>query len=270
MKSPAAALAASLAITLCPALATAAETPDDRLILGANGSTLTGASGGGGAAVTWLHGLNSGALIGLGVQHQTIANARWSFASVTGSLTRGTESGARLGFYGEIHQGSGRIARNDFDYSILAVGASRTLVNGLTLHLESRQINIDTSHGNLPKLGVSYVWSPRLLTGLSYAHTVAGNLGTELLSARIDFYGAGVNLLAGGAAGQGSPAVFDLQTGAITQPGLTLKQVFIGFVKPHSRADFMMVVDYLDLADTRRLTLSLNCTVHLRAHGAPK
>ncbi|MGQ0833748.1 MAG: hypothetical protein ACT4O5_02310 [Gammaproteobacteria bacterium] len=271
MKLPAAALATWLAVTLCPAPAAAAEThqPDDRLILGASGSTLTGASGGGSASVGWLHSVNAGTLIGVGVDYQTIADAHWTFASVTGSLTRGAESSAPLSLYGEIHEGSGRIAGRNFNYSILAIGASRTIAKGLYLQLEDRQIDVDTTHGNLPKLGLSYLWNPRLLTGLSYAHTVGGNLGTELLSARMDYYGKGLNFLAGGAVGQAAPAVFNLQTG-VTTPGPTLKQVFLGFAKPYSRAELTLVGDYLDVADSERVTLSLSCIVHLRARGASK
>ena len=51
-----------------------------------------------------------------------------------------------------------------------------------SVQLEARQIDIDTTHGNLPKLGLTYLWTPRLLTNVSYAHSVGGNLGTELTS----------------------------------------------------------------------------------------
>lgn len=279
MKLPAAALVTWLAVTLCPALAAAAETsqgpaqgspqPGDRLILSASGSTLTGASGGGGASVGWLHSVNAGTLVGVGVDYQTIADSHWTFGSLTGSLTLGTESSAPLSLYGEIHEGSGRRAGENFNYSVLAIGASRTIAKGFYLHLEDRQIDVDTSHGNLPKLGFSYLWNPRLLTGLSYAHTVGGNLGTELLSARMDYYGEGLNFLAGGAVGQAAPAVVNLQTG-VTQAAPTLRQVFLGFAKPYSRAELTLVADYLDLGASERVTLNLSCIVHLRARGASK
>jgi hypothetical protein len=268
MRLSAAAWATSLAITLCPTLGMSADgpsapQPDDRLILGANGSTLTGSSGGGGASVTWLHGMSASSLIGVGAQYQTIADSHWSFASLTGSLTR-----ARWSFYGEVHQGAGKIGQGDFDYSVLSAGANYTLIPGLSLQIEDRQIDIDTSHGNLPKLGFSYFWNPKLATGLWYARSVGGNLGTKLVSTRIDYYGARASFLAGGAVGPAAPAIVNLQTG-ITQER-RLKQVFVGVGKPFSRADLQLVVDYLDLTASDRLTVSLTCNVRLRGTGASK
>lgn len=268
-----------LAGTFCPLLTTAdepsplpaerAHQPDDRLILTANGSTLTGASGGSGGAVNWLRDLKPGTLIGAGVEYQTIADAHWTFGSLRGSLTLGSESSAPLTLYGEVHQGSGRIAADSFRYSVAAVGISRTLTGGLSLQLEDRQIDIDTSHGNLPKLGFSYVWNPRLLTGVAYAYSVGGNLGTELFSTRIDYYGPNFNLLAGGGAGQADPAVVNLQ-GGTPLPGRTIKQLFLGVSKPFARAEWMLVGDYLDVAGSERVTLTLSCTIHLRARGVPE
>lgn len=260
--------------TICPLLAAAeapaplpaerVHQPDDRLILSASGSTLTGASGGGGGAVNWLRDVSPGTLVGVGVEYQTIADAHWTFGSLRGALTLARDSNAPLTLWGEVHQGSGRIDVDSFRYSVGALGISRKLTGGLSLQLEGRQIDIDTTHGNLPKLGLSYVWNPRLLTSVSYAYSVGGNLGTELFATRVDYYGPNFNVLAGGGAGQADPAVVNLQ-GGTTLPGRTIKQVFLGTAKPFGRAEWMLVGDYLDLAGSERVTLTLSCTIHLRA-----
>lgn len=246
-----------------------AERPDDRLIFSVQGSSLEAASDGGGGAVRWLHNVNAGTLVGAGVDYQTIAGSHWTYASLSGSVTLGERADARWTFYGEIQQGSGRGDGGSFDYSVFSGGVFRTLTSRLTLQLDDQQIDIDTTHGNLPKLGLSYLWNPQLLTSISYMHSVSGNLGTELGSARIDYFGKALNFLAGAAYGQASPAVLDLQTGAVF-PGSDLKEVFVGFSKPFSRGEWMLIADYLDLEGIERVTLTLNFTIHLRARNQPR
>ncbi|MDB6011638.1 MAG: hypothetical protein JWL65_3888 [Gammaproteobacteria bacterium] len=263
-------LALALAMTAHPARAQGSPAGDDRLILGANGSTLTGGSGGGGGAVTWLHDFGAGTLAGVGAEHQAIANSHWTLGSVIGAVTLGAESGPRTSFSGELHEGSGDIARRSFNYSLAVLGASRTLTKELSVQLEDRQIDIDTTHGNLPKLGLTYAWTRRFQTSLAYAHSVGGNLGTELTTARIDIFGARASFLAGGATGHATPAVVNLQTGLEQPPALSLKQVFVGVFKPFSRANLQLVLDYLDLAGNKRTTLTLTCTLPLGGRGTSK
>jgi len=60
---------------------------------------------------------------------------------------------------------------------------------------------------NLPKIGLTYLWGPRLPDRVAYQHSVSGNPGTNLGIIRVDVYGKPLNWLAGGAYGQGAPAV---------------------------------------------------------------
>jgi hypothetical protein len=259
----------ALAMTAHPARAQGSPS-SDRLILGANGSTLTGGSGGGGGAVTWLHGFSASTFAGVGAEHQAIADSHWTLGSVMGSVTLGADSGSRTTFSGEVHEGSGDIARKNFNYSLVVLDVSRTLVKGLSVQLEERQIDIDTSHGSLPKVGFTYAWTRTLQTSVAYADTVSGNLGTELFSARVDFFGPRAGFLAGGATGRGAPAVVNLQTGTIVQPALRLREVFVGVSKPFARANLQLVADFLDLAGNKRTTLTLTCTLPLRGRGTSR
>lgn len=242
------------------------ERPDDRLIFSVQGSSLETAGDGGGGAVRWLHNVNAGTLIGAGVDYQTIAGSNWAFASLSASVTPEGQADGRWTFYGEVQQGSGSDDGGSFSYSIFSAGVFRALTSKLSLQLDDQQIDIDTTHGNLPKLGLSYLWNTKLLTSVSYMHSVSGNLGTRLGSARIDYFGKSVNFLVGGAFGQASPAVIDLQTGVVF-PGSDLKEVFVGLSKPLSRGELMLVADYVDLEGIERVTLTLNCTIHLRARN---
>ena len=83
-----------------------ASASDDRIALSANGSTLPGTNGGGGASAAWLHNFDADTLAGVAVEHQVISIAHWTFGSLNGSLSR--EIGdARYSFYGEAHEGAG-------------------------------------------------------------------------------------------------------------------------------------------------------------------
>jgi hypothetical protein len=259
----------SLTGIVCAAVAgAAAAATDDRLAFSAQGSTLSEGSGGGGGSVGWLHNFSADSLAAAAVEYQTIANAHWTFGSLSASTTSGPAN-ARLSLYGEIHEGTGDIGLHTFDYSIIAAGLIRTFGPHFSAQLEDRQVDIDTTHGNLPKLGVSVLWGPRLQTAVGYQHSVSGNLGTNLGSIRIDVYAKPLNWLAGGAFGQASPAVVNLQTG-IAQPGSTLKEVFLGASKPLARSEVTLVADYLDLAGIKRATLTLNYIFDLGASGQPK
>ena len=232
----------------------------DRLTLMASGSTLTDADDGAGAAIGWLHNFRSGAIVGLGAEYQTIADSEWKFGSLSFAMGRG-QANSRTNFYADIHEGSGNDDTHSYDYSVVAAGFYQNVTRQLSIQLEDKQIDIDTTHGNLPKLGAQFLWSPTLLTGVSYAHSVSGDLGTRLWSLRIDRFGKKVNLIAGGATGKASPAVVDLQ--GIRTPGVTLHEGFVGIAKPFSRVDLTLLGDYIKIAGTERFTVTLNGTIRL-------
>jgi hypothetical protein len=94
-----------------------------------------------------------------------------------------------------------------FDYSLLIGGASSTLTPSVSLQLEERRSDIDTSHGNLPKRGVALRVTPRLLASLSYAQPVGGNLGTKLGTVRADDGGDHFTALAGAPYGAVAPSI---------------------------------------------------------------
>src|SRR5215475_5857194 len=61
----------------------------DRITFSANGSSLTGTSGGGGGSLGWLHNFDADTLIGVAAEHQVLSVSHWTFGSLAGSLTRG-------------------------------------------------------------------------------------------------------------------------------------------------------------------------------------
>jgi hypothetical protein len=249
--------------------ATAAAAPpstsDDRISLSANASTLPGTNGGGGGSIGWLHNFDADTLAGVAMEHQGISVAHWTFASVNGALTRGLGD-ARYSLYGEAHEGAGDDGPRAFKYSIVAAGLIGTYFHRLSVQLEDRQFDVEKTHGNLPKLGVSYLWNPHILTTVSYADSVSGNLGTHLTSARVDRYGSQVNLLAGVSFGQVSPTVVGLQ---FILPGKTLKEGYVGMTKPlpHRRGDLSLVVDYQDLSGSSRFSVTCVYIFHFGHSG---
>jgi len=260
-------------VLACMALAPGAapgqtSTTDDRIALSVQGSTLTGTNGGGGGSIGWLHNFDASSLGILAVEHQDLSVAHWTFGSVTGSLTRGPDD-ARFSVYGEAHEGTGNDGPTTFNYEIEAVGVIGTFSHRLSAQLEDRRIDVETTHGNLPKIGLSYLWGPHLLTAVAYQYTASGNLGTHMTTARIDCYGAVVNFFGGGAYGQASAAVLNL---GIEYPGHQLKEGYVGMSKPfaHKRSELTLIADYQDLSGTKRATLTLNYIFHVGATGTAR
>lgn len=258
---PALLCAASIVAAHSAAAAERSARPPDRVILTANGSTLTDTDGGGGGSLGWLHYFTPDALFGVGAEHQVIAESHWTFGSLRAAWGNGQPT-SRFGVFGEVHHGRGDDDGRNFDYSIAVLGLSQAFGSKFSMQLEGREIDIDTSHGNLPKLAFSYLWTPRLLTTLSYAHSVGGNLGTELTAGRLDHYGNKVNFVLGGAVGHADPAVLNLEPG-LALPARNLKQGFAGIGKTFTRGELLLLGDYLRLADSEKVTVTLSFTAYL-------
>jgi hypothetical protein len=246
----------------------AVSTADDRIALSLNGSTLPRTNGGGGGSVGWLHNFDADTLAGAAAEHQVISSSHWTFGSVNGAVTRGSAD-ARYSYYGEAHEGAGDDGPHPFKYSIVALGMIGTYFHRFSAQLEDRQIEVEKTHGNLPKVGVSYLWNPHVYTTVSYIHSVSGDLGTALTSGRIDVYGPKLNYLAGVSAGQASPAI--IGTGFHVPGGGTLKEAYVGATKPfpHWRGDLSLVADYQDLSGSPRFSLTLNYIFHVGHNSKP-
>jgi hypothetical protein len=274
---PAAALAAALAAVLgllplrgfaqaAPEPARPTQGSDDRLLLSADHMSLTNTSGGGGGSINWLRNVGAASVVGLGGEYESLAGSHWAFGNLTGSWGLPAE---QLNVYGEAHLGGGNTGEHHFSYVIVAAGLIRTFAHKFSVQLEDRQLDIDVSHGNLPKLGVTLLASPQWLMALGWQKSVSGNLGTDLGSLRVDHYAHSFNLLFGGAGGRASPAVVDLHTGLVL-PGQTLREGFLGISKTFSRTELQLLGDYLNLSGSERITVTLSCTVHLQARAGTR
>jgi hypothetical protein len=246
-----------------------ASPADERLVFSADGGTLTGGHGAGGGAITWLRNVGTGGVIGVGAEYQEVFNAHWTLGALTGSLTLG-EGDAKTNLYAEAHEGAGDIGTHAFHYSVITAGAIATLASRFSVQLEERRLDIDKSHGNLPKLGLSLRVTPQLQASASYAHSIGGNLGTKLWTARLDYTGKMLDWLAGGAWGPVSPAALNYITSTITPANGPLHEGFAGVGKTFGRTHWLVVGDFQDLNGTKRTTVTLVCTVHLGAHGQPR
>lgn len=249
--------------------AVTAPTPvtEDRVIISADAMRLSGNHGGGGGFLDWLHSFNSDTVLGGGAEHDFIYNSHWTFGSLFGSLSGGGGT-VRWNVYGEGHRGAGDVGTKAFDYGVEALGTALTFNGKLSFQVESRQFDIDPTHGNLPKATVAYLWGKQWLTTLAYAHSVGGNLDTELTFARLDHYGRTVNFLIGGATGHAAPAVVNLITGETGAPP-QLREGFVGVSRTYPRVELALLGDYLDLSGSKRVTITLTCTLHARS-GASK
>jgi hypothetical protein len=258
-------ITATLGLLAPCAAALASSTSSDRISLTGNGSTLTGTNGGEGGSLGWLHNFDPDTLLALGAEHQRLGAAHWTFGSVTGAIT--TELGnGRYTFSGEAHEGAGQDGLNSLQYRIEALQVTGTYFHRLSVQLEARRIDVETLHGNLPKIALSYLWTPHWATSFSRADSAGGNLGTQLSSLRIDHYGKSVNLLAGGSYGRASPIIIAL---GIVSPGHILREGYVGASKTFARrTEVTLTGDYLNLSGSKRATVTLSFMFHLGSLGA--
>jgi hypothetical protein len=154
----------------------------------------------------------------------------------------------------------------DFDYSVAVLGISKSFSSKFFAELETRQIDIDTSHGNLPKLGLSYLWTPKVLTYIAYAQSIGGNLGTELTSGRIDYYGRNATVKVGGSFGEADPSVIIVGgglTGGFNQPPTKSKQGFVSLGKTFKQGEVQLIGDYLKTGDIEKVTITLSYSAYI-------
>lgn len=247
---------------------------DDRIAIGFQGESLTNTSGGGGGSLTWLHNFSADALAGVAVEHQVLSNSHWTFGSLNGAYSMG-QGDQRYSVYGEAHEGAGSAGDRSFNYHIEAVGLVGTYFHRLSVQLEDRQFFVDTVSGNLPKLGVSYLWDPHFQTTVSYAYSVGSNLGTRLLAAKFDIFEPGVNWLMGFSVGQATAAVLNpgASVGETSIPGLRVKEGYVGATipLPSWRSEISLILDYQKLyspfVDSKRFQGNLNYVFHIGHHG---
>jgi hypothetical protein len=252
----------------------AVSTSDDRITVSGDGASLTGTGGGGGASVGWLHNFDADTLAGVGVEHQVLANAHWTFGSLNGSWSTGAGN-QRYSFYGEAHEGAGDDGPKPFKYAIEAVGVYGTFFHRLSLQFEDKQVDVEKTHGNLPKVGVAYLVNPHLQASASYSYSTGGNLGTRLTALRLDCYLPEFNLLAGYSFGQAAPAVilnFQADAAALFFAGPQLHEGYVGVSKPfpHQRSELTLVADYQDLSGIKHAIVTLSYTVHVGHAGTPR
>jgi hypothetical protein len=228
-----------------PAAPAPASTSFDRIIVSGNGSSLTGTNGGGGGSLGWLHNFSPDTLIGLGAEHQVLSVSHWSFGSLTASTTLGSGD-RRYTIYGTAHEGAGDDGGKPFKYRIETLGLTGTYFHRLSATVEDQQVDVETTHGNMPKVGLAYLWNPHVQTSLAYQYSFGGNLGTHLASGRLDLYGR-VNFLGGFAVGQASPSVISHPT---TLPPHNLKEGYIGLSKSFAgmRSELSLIADYQHLS----------------------
>jgi hypothetical protein len=270
MRSPLPALCLSsvIAYTLAPACVLAAEVdarPPDRLTLSGNGSRLTDIDeDGAGGSLNYLHYFTPEVVFGIGGEHQYIADSQWTFGSLRGSLSHGDPQ-SRFNINAEVNYGDGDDNGREFDYLMAVLGLSQSFGSKFSVQLENRHIDIDTTHGNLPKLGLTYLLTPRLAANVSYADSVGGNLGTRLTTVRLDHYGDHMNFLIGAAMGDADPSVVNLQ--GLALPSQDLEEGFIGIAKIFSAGEIQLLGDFLELGGNEKITITLSFTAYLGYRG---
>jgi hypothetical protein len=229
---------------------------DDRLIVGANGATVSGAGRGAGGSASWVEDLPK-AVVALTADYQTLGSSRWGYGAISVSFSSGSGT-----YYAEINRGAGENGLADgnhhFAYDAATIGAGATIGKKVSLQLETRQIDIDTAHGNLPKATFEYLWLPGLRTSATYARSVTGNLGTKITALGLE-YDRTVTWLAGAGAGHVSPPIVNLES---SQSVAQYRQAYVGISTEPASTVWSVVIDHLRVGGIRRTMLSVTCSLH--------
>jgi hypothetical protein len=248
-----------------PSAVSTAAYYDPRLVFSGNGETFSNDHGGGGGSLNLLSNFGTGNYLGLGAEYQNIAGSHWTLGDFSGGYTFG-QGTPRFTLYAESHDGAGDLGTQAFHYTSLAAGVIGTLNSFVSAQLEERYLDIDKSHGNLPKVAILLRPTLQLLATLSYAQSFGGNLGTKLGTVRLDYVGTHFSVLAGGAYGPTAPVVFGI-LGQVLVPAAILREGFFGVGKTFGRTDWQLIGDYQSIEGLRRTTITLNCTLHLAGSG---
>lgn len=231
--------------------------PADHVLLDASGSVLISGRDGGGASIGWLHNI-PGSVIAVAGDYETLDNAHWEYGSLSAALNTKSDS-----VFAEVDEGAGSVGGSSrphhFGYSMEVLGARAVLGSAITVQLETRQIDVDTSHGNLPKFTLEYSWHRDWQTAVSYAKSVGGNLGTELATLRVDRSGFSfATPFVGGAVGHVAPPVVNFQPGQ-TATSPQYRELFLGATTGIAHGEWTFLLDYTSLEGLRRIALSLTC-----------
>lgn len=243
--------------------------PDNRLTFGADAATLTGTNGGAGGNLSYLQQFSPDLSAGAAVEYQQLANSYWSFGSLNMSYGHALTTRSRWDIHADVHEGHGDtdatayVPKTPFTYAIEGAGAGLALPAGVALDVEDRDFDVDGTTGYLPKLTLAKSLGTHWLMTGAYASSYSGNLNTDYGMLRLDFYGRGYGLLAGGDVGRVSPAVLNI-AGALRAQARHLSEVFAGLNKRIGRIELSLLGDNIDLAGIRHLTVTLDLTLHFR------
>jgi hypothetical protein len=248
---------------VAPPPASAAWEPDNRVTLGGDWATLTGTRGGEGGNIGYLQQFTPHTSVGIGAEYQRLASAWWAFGSLNGAYSHALTDHSTWDFHADAHEGRGESNHRFFGYDIAGAGLGVAVPGGVSLDAEDRWLDVDSSRGFLPKLTLAKSWNTHWLTTLAYARSYTGNLNTSYGLARVDFYGRGFNLLAGGDVGRVAPAVLNID-GVLRAEARNFTEVFAGIGKTISRVDLTLLGDRIDLLGIKHLTVTLDLTIHVR------
>lgn len=223
----------------------------DTMFLNLEFSSLSSASGGGRVAVDWLRAAEGGLDYLAGISYARLADNDWAVGHF-GAFSR---IGDHLSWRGDLHLGTGNRADRSFDYQMVEAGLTWEIVDQrLYLDIEDRYLDIDTTHGNLLELGVTFLPRPRYASKLAYIRSTGGNTESDFVSGRLDIFAGRHRFLGGFAVGRTRPEAVATFGGDAAE----LEQVFVGMAVPISGPELTVVLDLLRLDEVERATLTLS------------
>lgn len=190
-----------------------------------------------------------------GASASRLGDGRWAFGTLGLVRSAGTTV-----WNGDLKWGRGRRDGESFDYRQIALAWTRVMAGGAAaLTVESRYLDIDRSRGNLVRTALRLAPHARLTGELAFQRSTGGNLGTEIVSLRLDFVPAPrFALIAGAADGHTRPEVVGIiASDPDTAAGDGYRLAFAGLSFPIRRLGATLLFERQRIAGSRRAAISL-------------
>lgn len=165
--------------------------PPDRLFLSGRYDRIAPYSGGGGGA-SWLHSIDAGSLLEIGVYSNHLGSANWHYGRVGTVVVR---KGRTLA--GSLELGAGRELGEGFAYVVARGGYGWMMPGSIRAELAAEYFGVQRTRGFLAKGTIGY--SPRSRFGLlfDYRHGLSPGLDVSQLGLRADAYPGRLHVLGG-------------------------------------------------------------------------
>ena len=227
----------------------------DTLVANAERTDIAAGPQGGTGSIEWVH-TSSRNAFNAGLISSSIGETSWTYGRA-GAMRRPFE---RTTVQGQADVGVGHERQRKYGYRAAQGSIAYELVdNRLALEFQDRYIDVDSSSGNIVKLGLTVLPVRPLSVAAALHASTNGNVDARSASLKVEAHFGGRAVIGGMSAGRSQPVLLGLSANAAVAQ--TLREAFGGVTVPVKRVRVTLLVDSLELGPTRRRSLIMTWMV---------